>query len=204
MLILLLNTNFILLQSACSSVSRAKLYQVLKGLHWYSIFSASIFYGFCYSSHLTWLCWSITSCSLHFTVNQHPSITQARMRFIKISLSFPGTWHLCQNSNLDLTSSGVQHAKHYIIVFPSFVINNGLISLFIWFEDIFSSRSIDSFYFWQVLDCFSLVSVLVLSWIFLKVRYQFVHYSGVLICLAGIACLVIADYFGSRYYGPGE
>ena len=126
------------------------------------------------------------------------------MRFIKISLSFPGTWHLCQNSNLDLTSSGVQHAKHYIIVFPSFVIYNGLISLFIWFEDIFSSRSIDSFYFCQVLDCFSLVSVLVLSWIFLKVRYEFVHYSGVLICLAGIACLVIADYFGSRYYGPGE
>lgn len=56
----------------------------------------------------------------------------------------------------------------------------------------------------QVLDCFSLVSVLVLSWIFLKVRYQFVHYSGVLICLAGITCLVIADYFGSRYYGPGK
>ncbi|KAJ7363595.1 hypothetical protein OS493_009755 [Desmophyllum pertusum] len=55
----------------------------------------------------------------------------------------------------------------------------------------------------QVLDCFSTASVLVLSWIFLKVRYQCIHYSGVLICLAGIACLVVADYYGSRYYGSG-
>ena len=55
----------------------------------------------------------------------------------------------------------------------------------------------------QVLDCFSTVSVLALSWIFLKVRYQCLHYCGVLICLAGIACLVIADYYGSRYYGAG-
>ena len=55
----------------------------------------------------------------------------------------------------------------------------------------------------QVLDCFSTVSVLALSSIFLKVRYQCIHYSGVLICLAGIACLVVADYYGSRYYGSG-
>ncbi|KAM7430957.1 hypothetical protein ABFA07_018400 [Porites harrisoni] len=55
----------------------------------------------------------------------------------------------------------------------------------------------------QVLDCFTTASVLVLSWIFLKVRYQCVHYSGVVICLVGIICLVIADYYGSRYYGAG-
>jgi len=56
----------------------------------------------------------------------------------------------------------------------------------------------------QVLDCFSTISVLVLSWIFLKVRYECIHYSGVLTCLAGIACLVVADYYGSRYYGSGQ
>ena len=56
----------------------------------------------------------------------------------------------------------------------------------------------------QVLDCFSTASVLVLSWIFLKVSYQCIHYSGVVVCLAGIACLVVADYYGSRYYGSGE
>ena len=56
----------------------------------------------------------------------------------------------------------------------------------------------------QVLDCFSTVSVLVLSWIFLKVCYECIHYSGVLTCLAGIACLVVADYYGSRYYGSGK
>lgn len=42
-----------------------------------------------------------------------------------------------------------------------------------------------------------------LSWIFLKVRYQCLHYSGVAICLIGIACLIITDYFGSRNYGSG-
>lgn len=56
----------------------------------------------------------------------------------------------------------------------------------------------------QVLDCFSTVSVLVLSYVFLKVRYECIHYSGVLTCLAGIACLVVADYYGSRYYGSGK
>lgn len=55
----------------------------------------------------------------------------------------------------------------------------------------------------QVLDCFTTASVLVLSWIFLRVRYQCVHFSGVGICLVGIICLVIADYYGSRYYGAG-
>ena len=55
----------------------------------------------------------------------------------------------------------------------------------------------------QVLDCFSTASVLVLSWIFLKVWYKCLHYSGVAICLAGIACLVTADYYGSRNYGAG-
>lgn len=59
-------------------------------------------------------------------------------------------------------------------------------------------------YVLQVLDCFSTASVLVLSWLFLKVRYQCLHYSGVTICLAGIACLVTADYYGSRYYGAGK
>ncbi|XP_031574432.1 solute carrier family 35 member F1-like [Actinia tenebrosa] len=56
----------------------------------------------------------------------------------------------------------------------------------------------------QVLDCFSLPTVLVLSLIFLKVRYKLVHYISVVVCLVGIACLVTADYYGSRYYGPGS
>ncbi|XP_068698574.1 solute carrier family 35 member F1-like [Montipora foliosa] len=56
----------------------------------------------------------------------------------------------------------------------------------------------------QVLDCFTTASVLALSWLFLKVRYQCLHYLGVAICLIGIACLVIADYFGSRNYGSGK
>ena len=54
-----------------------------------------------------------------------------------------------------------------------------------------------------MLDCFTTASVFALSWMFLKVRYQCLHYLGVAICLIGIACLVIADYFGSRNYGSG-
>ncbi|EDO32166.1 predicted protein [Nematostella vectensis] len=55
----------------------------------------------------------------------------------------------------------------------------------------------------QVLDCFALVTVLALSFIFLKVRYKWIHYGGIGVCLVGIACMVTADYFGSRNYGPG-
>ena len=53
------------------------------------------------------------------------------------------------------------------------------------------------------MDCFAIASVLALSWIFLKIRYKLVHYVGVIVSLVGVACLVIADYYGTRYYGPG-
>lgn len=60
------------------------------------------------------------------------------------------------------------------------------------------------FIFVQVLDCFFIVLVLVFLYVFLKVRYECIYYFGVLICLVGIVCLVVVDYYGFRYYGLGE
>ena len=45
----------------------------------------------------------------------------------------------------------------------------------------------------QLLDCFTIPVVLLLSWAVLKVRYQIIHIIGVSVCLMGIGCLVWAD-----------
>lgn len=45
----------------------------------------------------------------------------------------------------------------------------------------------------QLLDCFTIPTVLALSWIFLKVRYKILHILGVGVCLLGVGCVVWAD-----------
>ena len=45
----------------------------------------------------------------------------------------------------------------------------------------------------QLLDCFTIPGVLILSWTVLKVRYQIIHIVGVLVCLVAIGCLVWGD-----------
>jgi len=45
----------------------------------------------------------------------------------------------------------------------------------------------------QLLDCFTIPTVLALSWIILKVRYKIVHILGVGVCLLGVGCVVWAD-----------
>ncbi len=45
----------------------------------------------------------------------------------------------------------------------------------------------------QLLDCFSIPTVLSLSWLVLKIRFRVPHILGVSICLLGVSCLVWAD-----------
>ncbi|XP_022249110.1 solute carrier family 35 member F2-like [Limulus polyphemus] len=45
----------------------------------------------------------------------------------------------------------------------------------------------------QLLDCFSIPTVLALSWLALKVRYKIVHILGVGVALLGVGCVVWAD-----------
>ncbi|KAI1895711.1 hypothetical protein AGOR_G00109060 [Albula goreensis] len=56
----------------------------------------------------------------------------------------------------------------------------------------------------QLLDCFILPVVLLLSWFFLLVRYKAVHYVGVTVCLMGVACMVGADMLVGRQQGLGD
>uniref|UniRef100_A0A0N4X6M5 Solute carrier family 35 member F1 n=1 Tax=Haemonchus placei TaxID=6290 RepID=A0A0N4X6M5_HAEPC len=50
----------------------------------------------------------------------------------------------------------------------------------------------------QLLDCSTIPMVLLLSWLFLSVRYLISHIIGVCICLVGIACLIWADILDGK------
>jgi solute carrier family 35, member F1/2 len=57
----------------------------------------------------------------------------------------------------------------------------------------------------MLLDCFSIPCVMFLSVIFLRAQYTSSHFSGVLICLAGMGCIILTDtYFNKRSAGDDE
>jgi solute carrier family 35 protein F1/2 len=53
----------------------------------------------------------------------------------------------------------------------------------------------------QLLDCFTIVVVMVLSFVFLKTRYKLINIIGVLLTVIGITCLVFADFNSARNNG---
>ena len=55
--------------------------------------------------------------------------------------------------------------------------------------------------FFQLLDCFILPVVMILSYFALKIRYISVHYIGVVVALAGVGCMVGADVLVGRNDG---
>ncbi|XP_051880746.1 solute carrier family 35 member F2 [Pristis pectinata] len=56
----------------------------------------------------------------------------------------------------------------------------------------------------QLLDCFVIPVVLLLSWFFLLVRYKALHFIGVGVCLLGMGCMVGADVLVGRHQGAGD
>uniref|UniRef100_A0A8C8JAD4 Solute carrier family 35 member F1 n=2 Tax=Oncorhynchus TaxID=8016 RepID=A0A8C8JAD4_ONCTS len=56
----------------------------------------------------------------------------------------------------------------------------------------------------QLLDCFTIPVVLLLSWFFLLVRYKAVHFVGVGVCLLGIGLMVGTDVLVGRQQGLGD
>ncbi|KAM6932931.1 solute carrier family 35 member F2-like [Xenentodon cancila] len=53
----------------------------------------------------------------------------------------------------------------------------------------------------QLLDCFVIPVLMVLSWWILKTRYRIVHYVAVCICLLGVGAMVGADLLAGRDQG---
>ncbi|XP_061104599.1 solute carrier family 35 member F2-like isoform X1 [Conger conger] len=53
----------------------------------------------------------------------------------------------------------------------------------------------------QLLDCFVIPVLMVLSWVFLKTRFRVVHYVAVALCLLGVGAMVGADLLAGRDQG---
>ncbi|KAM7373964.1 hypothetical protein PAMP_006648 [Pampus punctatissimus] len=53
----------------------------------------------------------------------------------------------------------------------------------------------------QLLDCFVIPVLILLSWFFLKTRYRMVHFVAVLLCLLGVGAMVGADILAGRDQG---
>nr|XP_056712198.1 solute carrier family 35 member F1 [Euleptes europaea] len=56
----------------------------------------------------------------------------------------------------------------------------------------------------QLLDCFVIPVVILLSWFFLLVRYKAVHFIGIVVCILGMGCMAGADVLVGRQLGAGE
>ncbi|KAK0425610.1 hypothetical protein QR680_009288 [Steinernema hermaphroditum] len=56
----------------------------------------------------------------------------------------------------------------------------------------------------QLLDCSTIPMVMVLSWLFLSVRYLTSHVVGVAVCLVGIACVIVSDVLTGKGLDGGS
>lgn len=53
----------------------------------------------------------------------------------------------------------------------------------------------------QLLDSFAIIGVMVLSFIFLRVRYHWIHLVGVVLAIAGMVVVFLADVYSLRTDG---
>ncbi|ERE85809.1 solute carrier family 35 member F1 [Cricetulus griseus] len=56
----------------------------------------------------------------------------------------------------------------------------------------------------ELLDCFVIPVVILLSWFFLLIRYKAVHFIGIVVCILGMGCMVGADVLVGRHQGAGK
>ncbi|XP_028838359.1 solute carrier family 35 member F2-like isoform X2 [Denticeps clupeoides] len=56
----------------------------------------------------------------------------------------------------------------------------------------------------QLLDCFVIPVLMVISWIFLKTRYRPMHFVSVAVCLLGVGAMVGADLIAGRDQGSSS
>uniref|UniRef100_A0A8C2BBK0 Solute carrier family 35 member F2 n=1 Tax=Cyprinus carpio TaxID=7962 RepID=A0A8C2BBK0_CYPCA len=56
----------------------------------------------------------------------------------------------------------------------------------------------------QLLDCFVIPVLMVLSWIFLKTRYRPLHFIAVAVCMLGVGAMVGADLLAGRDQGSSS
>ena len=47
----------------------------------------------------------------------------------------------------------------------------------------------------MLLDCFTIPSAMLLSYLFLRISYKPIHVLGVVICICGLVCIVLSDLY---------
>lgn len=58
--------------------------------------------------------------------------------------------------------------------------------------------------FLQLLDCFVVPALMLMSWFLLKTRYRPLHYIAVTVCLLGVGAMVGADILAGRDPGSSK
>ena len=56
----------------------------------------------------------------------------------------------------------------------------------------------------MILDCFTIPSAMLLSCLFLSVRYTLTHLLGIVICVSGLVCIVVSDLRDSKSSAAGS
>ncbi|CAI0397206.1 unnamed protein product [Linum tenue] len=56
----------------------------------------------------------------------------------------------------------------------------------------------------MLLDCWSIPSVMILTWIFLKTKYRFKKITGVVVCVAGLVAVVFSDVHSGDWSGGSK
>lgn len=67
-----------------------------------------------------------------------------------------------------------------------------------------TSVSLCCYCVFQLLDCFVIPVLMVLSWFLLKTRYKLVHFIAVMVCLLGVGAMVGADILAGRDQGSSK
>ncbi|KAK3097805.1 hypothetical protein FSP39_013368 [Pinctada imbricata] len=124
----------------------------------------------------------------------HIPTAQSFLNYVLLCLTFTLVL-ACRQGDRNLKTCLVQHWWKYLLIALADVEANYLV------VKAYSYTTVTSV---QLLDCFSIPVVLVLSVFILKVHYRLVHYVGVVVCVIGLGGLVATDLLSGNNKEDGD
>ncbi|XP_035710828.1 solute carrier family 35 member F2 isoform X2 [Folsomia candida] len=168
-------------------IIEAQLEHLGKGTTWLSIFLGQVLSGILCAS-------AITSVYLTDTYNIHVPNAQNFAFYITLATIFT-TILACRPAERNLFPVLKMRGWKYALVALADAEANFLVVKAYRYTTLTSV---------QLLDCFTIPTVLSLSWLVLRIRYKVAHILGVSICLLGVCCLVWADIEEGRPLSHGK